>query len=211
MSSATEGMPPDADQALGKSAPGSADGSNPIDWRALQSTDAIRQAIARIVPGFEALADIDRTKQEFQIGGRTFHEPRFATPDGRARLHTHELPELAGTADGELRLMTLRSEGQFNTVVYEDEDIYRGIDRRDVILLHPTDLARFGLTDGQRVTVHGPAGSIASIRATAYEHTKPGNAAMYYPEANRLVGRTVDPQSKTPAFKGVVVRIETQG
>ncbi len=33
--------------------------------------------------------------------------------------------------------MTVRSEGQFNTVVYEDEDIYRGQDRRDVILLNP--------------------------------------------------------------------------
>ena len=27
--------------------------------------------------------------------------------------------------------MTLRSEGQFNTVVYEEEDRYRGQERRD--------------------------------------------------------------------------------
>ena len=33
--------------------------------------------------------------------------------------------------------MTVRSEGQFNTVVYEEEDLYRGQTRRDVILLHP--------------------------------------------------------------------------
>jgi formylmethanofuran dehydrogenase subunit D len=32
---------------------------------------------------------------------------------------------------------------------------------------------------------------------------------MYYPEANMLVPRRTDPQSKTPAFKGVVVTIET--
>jgi hypothetical protein len=31
---------------------------------------------------------------------------------------------------------------------------------------------------------------------------------MYYPEANRLVNRALDPQSKTPAFKCVVVRVE---
>jgi hypothetical protein len=47
-----------------------------------------------------------------------------------------------------------------------------------------------------------------NIRATAFEQIKPGNAAMYYPECNVLVGRTLDPQSKTPAFKGVVVRID---
>ena len=111
-------------------------------------------------------------------------------------------------ADGELRLMTIRSEGQFNTVVYEDEDIYRGIDRRDVILLHPDDLARLRLSDGERVTVHGPAGAMPDIRATEFPAIKPGNAAMYYPECNLLIGRTIDPQSKTPAFKSVVVKLE---
>lgn len=180
---------------------------SPLDWSSLRSTAAIRQSIARIVPGFDKLGDIDRTKHEFQIGGRTFHEPRFATPDGRARLHTHELPDLQGTADGELRLMTLRSEGQFNTVVYEDEDVYRGIDRRDVVLLHPDDLARFSLADGDCVSVRGPAGTMPNIRATAFDRIKPGNAAMYYPECNVLVGRKVDPQSKTPAFKCVCVKI----
>jgi hypothetical protein len=31
---------------------------------------------------------------------------------------------------------------------------------------------------------------------------------MYYPEANVLVPRGVDPQSKTPSFKSVLVRLE---
>ena len=45
----------------------------------------------------------------------------------------------------QLRLMTVRSEGQFNTVVYEEEDIYRGQERRDVILMNPADIERLGL------------------------------------------------------------------
>jgi anaerobic selenocysteine-containing dehydrogenase len=174
----------------------------------MRSTANIRAAIARIVPGFEKLADIDRTRKEFHISGRLFHEPHFATPDGRARLHTHTLPELFATGDSELRLMTLRSEGQFNTVVYEDEDVYRGVDRRDVILMHADDLARFALSDGDLVTVHGPAGAMSRIRATEFNQIKPGNAAMYYPEANAIVGRTADPQSRTPAFKSVAIRLE---
>ena len=36
-------------------------------------------------------------------------------------MSPHDLPELQGR-NGELRLMTVRSEGQFNTVVYEEED-----------------------------------------------------------------------------------------
>ncbi len=174
----------------------------------MRSPAQIRQAIGRIVPGFEKLSEIDRTKQEFQIGGRTFHTPQFATPDGRARIHTHILPDLAGTGPDEIRLMTIRSEGQFNTVVYEDEDVYRGIDRRDVILLHPDDLRRLRICDNDPVTIHGPAGNMPNIRATAFDTIKPGNAAMYYPECNVLISRTLDPQSKTPAFKGVIVRVE---
>jgi molybdopterin-dependent oxidoreductase alpha subunit len=181
----------------------------PVDWRAMRNTAEIRQAIARIVPGHEQLAEIDRTKGEFHIGGRTFHAPTFATPDRRAHLHVHDLPPLQGSAPNEIRVMTIRSEGQFNTVVYEDEDIYRNVDRRDVILLHADDLARFQLQDGDRITIHGPAGSMQGIRATRFDSIRPGNAAMYFPEANRLISRHLDPKSKTPAFKCVVVRLES--
>jgi molybdopterin-dependent oxidoreductase alpha subunit len=178
-----------------------------IDWKSMRSTGTIRQAIGQIVPGFERISDIDRTRQEFQIGGRTFHTPRFATDDGRARLHTHQLPTLSGMGEHEVRLMTIRSEGQFNTVVYEDEDLYRGVPRRDVILLHPEDLTRLGLAHEQAVDVAGPGGTMRGVHALAFPTIRVGNAAMYFPEANVLVGRQVDPQSRTPAFKSVVVRV----
>jgi anaerobic selenocysteine-containing dehydrogenase len=117
------------------------------------------------------------------------------------------LPEL-DRASGALRLMTVRSEGQFNTVVYEEEDLYRGQDRRDVILLHPVDLARLRLTENRRVTVHSEIGAMADVLVRAFDRIKPGNALMYYPEANVLVPRRVDPRSKTPAFKSVWITIE---
>jgi hypothetical protein len=34
-----------------------------------------------------------------------------------------------------------------------------------------------------------------------------GNLAMYYPEANVLVPRRLDPVSKTPSFKGVAAKL----
>lgn len=110
-----------------------------------------------------------------------------------------------------LRLMTVRSEGQFNTVVYEDYDLYRGIDRRDVILVHPDDIARFGLQANQPVTVRSETGQMPGIILTPFPDIRPGNALMYYPEANALVPRTVDPQSKTPAFKNVLVTLVPSG
>ena len=185
-----------------------APGLSSIDWRSMQDTGRIRDAIARIVPGFEKIAEIDKTKEEFQIGGRTFHQANFPTYNGRANLHVHDLPEIQGRGMRELRLMTIRSEGQFNTVVYEDYDLYRGVERRDVILIHPDDIRRLGLDPSMTVTVHGPAGSLRGVRLHPFTEIRPGNAAMYYPEANVLVSRQLDPSSKTPAFKCVIVRLE---
>lgn len=178
-----------------------------VDWSAMKQAKTIRHWIGSVVPGYERIAEIDQTKEEFQIGGRTFHEPHFGTADGRAVMHVHSLPELRGEEPGQLRLMTVRSEGQFNTVVYEDEDLYRNQDRRDIILMHPEDLSRLGLAHDQLVTVTSDTGSMSRIRARGFEPIRPGNALMYYPEANVLVARHTDPSSRTPAFKGVVVTI----
>ena len=103
--------------------------------------------------------------------------------------------------------MTIRSEGQFNTVVYEEEDIYRGQERRDVILLNPGDIERLNLQPDQAVTVRSTAGVMHGIRVRPFD-IRAGNAAMYYPEANLLVPTDTDPDSKTPAFKAVAVTIE---
>jgi anaerobic selenocysteine-containing dehydrogenase len=180
--------------------------STPIDWHAMTDTSQIRATIAQVVPGFEKIGELDRTRQEFHVEGRTLHTPRFPTASGRARLYCHTLPSLAG-ADDELRLMTVRSEGQFNTVVYEEQDLYRGQDRRDVILMHPEDVARLGLRQDQGVRVSSRAGEMTNILVREFPDIRAGNVLMYYPEANVLVPRTADAQSRTPAFKSIPVRV----
>ncbi len=180
------------------------DGTAPIDWQGLKRHGRIREAIAAVIPGYQAIAEIDRTKQEFQIAGRTMHEPRFPTTSGRARFHVVELPAVPPPET--LRLLTVRSEGQFNTVVYEEEDVYRGQERRDVVMLHPADLERLGLAVDQPVTVTSEAGSIRGLRVRTLD-VRPGNAVMYYPEANAIVPRRFDPASRTPAFKSTPVTI----
>ncbi len=181
--------------------------SESIKWADMEQTNTIRHWISKVVPGYDPIHDIDKTKQEFQIEGRTFHEPTFPTSDGRAVLHRYDLPSLSGTGVNQMRLMTVRSEGQFNTVVYEEEDLYRGQERRDLVLMHPDDLVRLGLTPDQPVLVRSEVGQLSGYLARQYDAIKPGNAIMYYPEANVLVPRTLDPLSKTPAFKAVVVTI----
>lgn len=178
-----------------------------IDWEAMRRTSTIRAWIAAVVPGFAKIETIDQTKQEFFIDGRVFHQPTFPTSDGRAILHLHRLPELIGTGAGEIRMMTVRSEGQFNTVVYEEEDLYRNQDRRDVILMHPDDLKRLGLRHDQRVTIRSQTGELPGWLARGYDKIRPGNSLTYYPESNVLVPRQVDPSSRTPTFKNIVVSI----
>ena len=105
-----------------------------------------------------------------------------------------------------MHLMTVRSEGQFNTVVYEEEDLYRGTDRRDVILLHRDEIRRRGLKVDQQVRIRSATGELRNIRIREWD-VRPGNALMYFPEANVLTARKVDPESLTPAFKDTRIEI----
>jgi anaerobic selenocysteine-containing dehydrogenase len=178
-----------------------------VDWASMQEHSNIRHAISRIIPGYEKIADIDQTKKEFQIDGRTFHQPKFGTANGRAKFFSHPIPELLGGGKT-LRLMTVRSEGQFNTVVYEEEDLYRGQERRDIILMNSNDMRERCLEENQPVFVKSETGTYGPVLARAFE-IRQGNALVYYPESNVLVPKSLDPKSKTPAFKAIPVTVES--
>ncbi|TPW17629.1 MAG: oxidoreductase subunit alpha [bacterium] len=107
---------------------------------------------------------------------------------------------------GHLMLMTFRSEGQFNTVVYDTEDIYRGVDRRDVVLLNKEDAAELGLSHDDIVRVETETGQLDGLRVRLLDVPR-GSLVMYYPEANAVVPRRVDPKSGTPAFKSAPARL----
>lgn len=197
-------------ETIAELAAGVLDGDGPIDWHSMKEHRTIRHAIAAVVPGYESVDRIDETRREFQIPGRTLHEPKFPTANGRAKFHVTSMPErtddLASTNGRTLRLMTIRSEGQFNTVVYDEEDLYRNQNRRDVILMNAADIARFGLRVDQCVTVRSETGSMGGILVREFE-IRTGNAAMYYPESNVLVSTAADPESRTPAFKSIAIKI----
>ena len=91
-------------------------------------------------------------------------------------------------------------------MVYEDEDIYRGQDRRDVILMNKDDMVRMGFIKDDRVTVKSRTGTIHPILARPF-NIKQGTVLMYYPEVNSLVSQEVDPLSRTPGFKSTLVKI----
>jgi molybdopterin-dependent oxidoreductase alpha subunit len=182
---------------------------SPVDFAQFKTHRTIRQAIARVVPGMEQLEDIDVAKREFHINGRLLHAPQFKTPDHRARFIVTDLPtgpDAQLREDYPFQLMTVRSEGQFNTMIYEEDDSYRGTTSRWSVLMNRDDIARLGLEVGAQADLRSPHGSMAAVEVYAFD-LPPGNAMAYFPEANVLIGRESDPRSKTPAFKSVALAI----
>jgi anaerobic selenocysteine-containing dehydrogenase len=182
---------------------------SPIDFSAFRRHRHVREAIARIVPGMEQLADIDVAKREFHIKNRVMHTPVFGMPDGKAHFRVTPIPADMAVANGHRRLTlaSVRSEGQFNTIIYEETDSYRGKAGRLAVFLNRGDMDEMGLEAGQSVTLCSDHGRMPDAVVTPFDLPK-GSALAYYPEVNVLIGREVDPRSKTPAFKSVPVWVE---
>ena len=180
-------------------------GDHPVNWLGFKEHSHIRDAIARTIPGFQKITVIDETKEEFQIGGRTFHEPQFATVNGKAKFSTVSIPDLKRN-DGEFTLTSVRSEGQFNTIIYDEEDVFRGTNDRWVVMMNSDDMTSLGIKDNGHVNVENETGQMNEVKVKAFDVPN-GNVAAFFPEANILIPNLVDDESKTPGFKSVAVRI----
>ena len=103
-------------------------------------------------------------------------------------------------------LSSVRSEGQFNTMIYDEADIFRNQKSRDVLYISAEDIKILGLSDGSLVDVKSETGSLKKVRLAKFD-IKPGNVMTYMPEANILIPQNNDKRSKTPSFKSVSVTI----
>tara|TARA_Y100000590_G_scaffold470635_1_gene667227 strand:+ start:2978 stop:5029 length:2052 start_codon:yes stop_codon:yes gene_type:complete len=180
-------------------------GNHPFDWLRFREHSNIRDAIARTIPGFKKISEIDEMKEEFHIGGRTYHVPNFSTESGKANFTVVPIPTLKRN-EGEFTLCSVRSEGQFNTTVYEQEDIYRGTEARWVVMMNRDDISQLELTERDYVNITTPTGCMSTVQVKAFDIAQ-GNVAAFFPEANVLIPNTVDEQSKTPGFKSIAVKI----
>ncbi len=181
---------------------------SPIDFQSFKQHRRLREAIAAIVPGMEQLADIDVARREFHIGQRLMHTPEFRTATGRALFQVRALPEMPADEAHNVRLTTVRSEGQFNSIIYEEKDSYRKTDTRWCVMLNESDIEDLGIRPGERISLESEHGRMRDVKVFVHDLPK-GNAMAYYPEANCLTGTEVDPRSKTPSFKHTRVRLLT--
>lgn len=174
---------------------------------------AIRDRIARVVPGFEDFNARAARPEGFRLPHGPRDERRFPTKTGKANF-TAAPVEYPKVPAGRLLLQTLRSHDQYNTTIYGLDDRYRGITGgRRVVMVNPQDAAELGLADGSYTDIVGEWKDGVERRAPGFRvvhyPTARGCAAAYYPETNVLVplDSTAD-TSNTPASKSVVVRFE---
>ena len=163
----------------------------------------------------------DFNKRMFQPGGFWRGNPAaeriWKTDSGKAVITTPPQLDSLGFKDkpGRYRLLTMRSNDQFNTTIYGYSDRFRGIEgTRDVVLMNPDDIAEAGLSDGDSVRLVTDYDGddierhLGGLKLVAYKLPR-GTIAGYYPECNVLVPITHHDQiSKTPASKSIPVRIE---
>ncbi|MDR7157051.1 molybdopterin-dependent oxidoreductase alpha subunit [Sphingobium xenophagum] len=148
--------------------------------------------------------------------GNGARERIWKTESGKAQFTAPDMLAATDVADddGRYRLVTVRSNDQFNTTIYGYSDRLRGIEgKRNIVLINPADMARAGLTEGQRVSLTGDAGDSHVRRIDGLEiipfDLPDGTIVGYYPELNPLIAlHHHDRHSKTPASKAVPVRIE---
>ena len=194
--------------------------NNPnMDWNAW-ATDMslVRKAIAATYP--EIFPDYE-TRMRVPGG---FQRPIPArqrvwkTPSGKAEFHVPtglmEDPDMSASGPDVFRLITLRSNDQFNTTVYGYDDRFRGIKgTRDVVLMNVSDIARLGLKEGDIVTATTSSNrdkvdrALRGLRVTPY-NIPIGCVGSYYPEANVLLPVWHFAEgSKVPAAKSIPVCI----
>jgi len=176
-----------------------------LDFKVFREHRNIRQAIARVIPGFEQLQRIDENKEEFHIDGRALSEPVFPTIDGKASFRVIDCAERGHSHP--YTLTTVRSEGQFNTIIYTDNDVYRNQTERQVLLMNPEDMARESLQTNDLIDLFNDTGRMHKLKVKPYA-VRAGNLMTYFPEANVLVPQTIDTRSHTPAFKSVPVHLQ---
>jgi anaerobic selenocysteine-containing dehydrogenase len=188
-----------------------------VDWSGwTDDYSGVRDAIATTYPhwfsGFNARF---RQPGGFHRNNKARNRDFSDVPGGKANFLKPTSLSATGFADQPdvFRLMTLRSNDQFNTTVYGYDDRFRGISgTRDVLLINLEDMRRLGLAEGQFVGLSTASEDNVErtklgLRVTPYD-VPLGCVGAYYPECNVLVPLSHHAEeSMTPAVKSVPVRI----
>ncbi|CAN5132342.1 FdhF/YdeP family oxidoreductase [soil metagenome] len=180
----------------------------------------VRRQIAATLPEiFHDFEERLKTPGGFQRPTPARHR-EWKTPNGKANFIVPDGldtdPDAPVHGPEVLRLMTMRSDDQFNTTIYSLDDRFRGIyGTRKVLLLNAGDMQRLGLSEGTVVTAttavdEAERREVKGLRVTTFD-IPPGCAAGYFPECNPLVPLAHHAEgSKVPAAKSIPIRLHAE-
>ncbi|EAU39709.1 hypothetical protein FP2506_13279 [Fulvimarina pelagi HTCC2506] len=194
------------------------DGKSSVPWDEwVADYSKIRDAIERAYPD-----DFSQFNERFREPGG-FHRDigaskrEWRTETGRAHFLIPEgfdvNPDIDTTSPDVFKLITVRSNDQFNTSVYGYDDRLRGVDgTRMIILMNAADMKRLGLTDHDRIDIETVADDGVARKAEDYRvhawNIPAGDCAGYFPELNALIPLWHHSRrAHVPAAKSVPVRI----
>ena len=154
------------------------------DWLGLAADyNLIRDAISRVIPGFENFNSRLASEKFFYLPNAAKHRI-FKTQSGKARLTVCPIPK-HDLKPHELLLTTIRSHDQFNSTIYGLNDRYRGVfDGRRALFLNPLDMEAMNLKAGQIVDIcsHFEGEVRKAFRFAIVPYTiARRSAAAYYP------------------------------
>lgn len=191
-----------------------------VDLGCATPADALAEC-GRLAPVFAALSH-DRLDREGAVpwpcpypdrpGEAKLYTEQFATPDGRAHLAAAPYlpPGEQPDEDYPLVLVTGRRWAHYNSGSMTRRGGNLALDPVDFLDLHADDCVRYGVRDGEEVTVesrHGRARLIARIS----EQTAPGQVfcSFHFPASgvNRLTSDQADTVTSCPEYKVTAVRV----
>lgn len=193
-------------------------GSEKVDWHwYAQDYARIRDAIERVIPGFERYNERVAHPGGFHLTPASRNRV-WRTASGKAQFLVHAIDKdtpiqraRARYGDDLLVMMTTRSHDQYNTTIYGLDDRYRGVfGLRRVVFINPADRARLGFADGERVDItsvweDGVTRHARDFLLVDYD-IPAGCLGAYYPETNPLVPlESIGDRSGTPTSKSIPV------
>ncbi|TKX83570.1 formate dehydrogenase subunit alpha, partial [Halorubrum sp. SS5] len=147
-------------------------------------------------------------------GDSFLYEDSFETDDGLGRIEgvVHQEPKETPDEEYPLVLTTARLEEHYNTgTMSRRSPTLSKQHPENFVDVHPNDAERYGIEDGDHVTLKSRRGEI-TVRADVTEDIKEGvvwtTPHFAAASANRLTNDVLDERAKIPEYKAASAEIE---
>ncbi|MUW13899.1 formate dehydrogenase subunit alpha [Halorubrum sp. CBA1125] len=154
--------------------------------------------------------------EEGDEGDQFLYEDAFETEDGLGRIEgvVHQEPKETPDEEYPLVLTTARLEEHYNTgTMSRRSPTLSRQQPENFVDVHPNDAERYGIEDGDYVTLRSRRGEI-TVRADVTEDIKEGvvwtTPHFAAASANRLTNDVLDERAKIPEYKAAAAEIEVE-